>query len=54
MVLPVLVGVFFYRITSAMKRTEVESFLEVPFRAILRPSEAAEDGQVQDRVRAKR
>jgi ubiquinol-cytochrome c reductase cytochrome b subunit len=53
-VLPVLVGVFFYRAMTAMKRTEVESFLQVPFRAILRPSRAAGDGDAQDRAKAER
>jgi ubiquinol-cytochrome c reductase cytochrome b subunit len=53
-VLPVLVGVFLYRAMTVMRRTEVESFLQVPFRAILRPSRAAGDGDARDRAKAER
>jgi ubiquinol-cytochrome c reductase cytochrome b subunit len=47
--LPVLVGVFVHRSMTALRRTGAPGFLQVPFRAIVRPSKAAEDGQVRSR-----
>jgi ubiquinol-cytochrome c reductase cytochrome b subunit len=49
LVLPVLVGVFVHRSMTALRRTGARGFLQVPFRAIARPSKVAEDGQVRSR-----
>ena len=47
LVLPVLVGVFVHRAMWALRRLEAPGFLEVPFRAILRPSQG--DGREPSR-----
>ena len=47
-VLPVLVGLVVHRAMRALRRTEAESFLEVPFRELVRPSP---DGRSRARAR---
>jgi ubiquinol-cytochrome c reductase cytochrome b subunit len=48
LVLPVVVGVIVHRLMTALRRTEAQSFLEVPLRELVRPSP---DGETRTRAR---